>query len=219
MATEHGIALARQDDLSDLSEEVRLFADPGLRTNEGNCDPDGRFYVGTMAYAKTPGAASVYRWTGSGAEPTVVIENVSTSNGLGWSPDGSAAYYNDTPTGEVSVFDYSSADGLQNRRAWVTIPEETGRPDGLCVDAEGGVWVALNQGSAVHRYAPDGSLSEVIELPVRQITACTFGGDTLDQLFITTSRENLAPDEEPAAGSIYVVTPGVTGLPPLPFAG
>mgnify|MGYP002716929000 FL=1 len=99
------------------------------------------------------------------------------------------------------------------------IPEDAGHPDGLTVDAEGGIWTALNGGSAVHRYSPEGELTEVIELPFRQITACTFGGPDLDRLFITTSRENLPDDEEPAAGSIYAVEPGVRGMQPLAFGG
>lgn len=219
VATESGIALAAADDLSDLAEAVRLFDDPGLRNNEGGCDPQGRFYVGGMAYERTKHAATVYRWDGPGSDPVAVITDVTTSNGLAWSPDGSRAYYNDTDTGAVAVFDYDPATGLANRRTLVEIPNETGRPDGLCVDAEGGIWVALNKGFAVHRYAPDGALSEVVEVPVRQVTACTFGGDALDRLFITTSRENLDDDEEPAAGSVYVADPGVSGLPAAPFAG
>lgn len=217
VATESGIALARNDDLSDLGEAVRLFDDPNLRNNEGGCDPEGRFYVGGMAYDRAPGAAALYRWDGPGHEPIRVLDSVSTSNGLDWSPGGTVAYYNDTPTGTVWRFDHDPEHGLRNRHPWVVIDQETGRPDGLCVDVDGGVWVALNQGSAVHRYAEDGSLSEVIEVPVRQVTACTFGGANLDELFITTSRENLPEGEEPAAGSVYRVRPGVRGKAPLPF--
>lgn len=219
IATESGISLARADDLSDLTPAVRLFEDEGLRTNEGGCDPQGRFYVGTMAYDRTEGAASIHRWDGPGTEPVTVLSGVTTSNGLEWSPDGTRAYYNDTPTLTVWAFDHDPATGLGERRPWVRIDEDAGRPDGLCVDAEGGVWVALNKGSAVHRYASDGTLSAVIEVPVRQVTACAFGGADLDQLFITTSRENLAADEEPAAGSVYVARPGVRGLEPRPFGG
>lgn len=219
VAIESGVALAREDDLSDLAPAVRLFDDPGLRTNEGGCDPQGRFYVGTMAYDRTEGAASVYRWDGPGREPQTVIESVTTSNGLDWSPDGTRAYYIDTPTLTVWAFDHDPATGLGERRPWVRVDSDAGRPDGLCVDAEGGVWVALNKGSAVHRYAPDGTLSEVVEVPVSKVTACTFGGPELSDLFITTSRENLAEDEEPDAGSVYVVRPGARGRDPLPFAG
>jgi len=93
------------------------------------------------------------------------------------------------------------------------------RPDGLTVDSQGGVWVALNGDGVVHRYAPDGTLDQVIDVGARKPTACTFGGPGLDQLFITTSRENLAPDEEPPAGSLYSVSPGVSGRPVREFAG
>ncbi|MDO5499721.1 MAG: SMP-30/gluconolactonase/LRE family protein [Propionibacteriaceae bacterium] len=217
VATESGISLASAEDLSDLTPAVQLFHNGGLRTNEGGCDPQGRFYVGTMAYARTEGAASVYRWDGPGSEAATLFGDVTTSNGLGWSPDGTRAYYIDTATLTVAAFDHDPITGLGERRPWVQIDPDDGRPDGLVVDAEGGVWVALNKGSAVHRYAPDGSLSEVVEVPVRQVTACTFGGADLAQLFITTSREKLPEDAEPAAGSVYVVSPGVGGLEPLPF--
>jgi sugar lactone lactonase YvrE len=96
---------------------------------------------------------------------------------------------------------------------------EAGAPDGLTVDAEGGIWVAIWGGSAVHRYTPGGVLSEVVELPATQVTACTFGGEALDELFITTSREGLAPTDEPAAGSLFHVRPGIAGLPVRRFGG
>ncbi|MBE6474731.1 MAG: SMP-30/gluconolactonase/LRE family protein [Actinomyces succiniciruminis] len=111
----------------------------------------------------------------------------------------------------------SRREDLTAPRPFVSIDPAAGHPDGLCVDADGGVWVALNGGAAVHRYAPDGALDAVVELPVRQVTACTFGGDDYATLFITTSREDLPDDVEPAAGSIFAVAPGVRGLAPLPF--
>ena len=101
----------------------------------------------------------------------------------------------------------------------VEIEEGAGKPDGLCVDVEGGVWVALHRGSAVRRYDAEGRLSEVVELPVNKVTACTFGGEGLDRLYITTSRENLPDDVEPASGSVYLAEVGVKGLEPLAFAG
>lgn len=216
---ENGIGLARQEDLSDLEQIVTLFEDSGLRTNEGGCDPQGRLWLGDMAYEKTEGASSVYRWDGPGTEPQTAWDGATIANGIGWSPDGDLAYWNDTPTGRVTVFDHDPERGPVDPRAFVRIPEDAGHPDGLTVDSEGGIWTALNGGSAVHRYSPEGELTEVIELPVRQITACTFGGPDLDRLFITTSRENLPDDEEPAAGSIYAVEPGVRGMQPLAFGG
>jgi sugar lactone lactonase YvrE len=193
-----------------------LWTTDAVRMNEGGCDPGGRFYCGSMAYAETPGAASLYRLDPDGSVATVLVD-LTVSNGLEWSPDGRLAYYVDSATGRIDVMDYAADRGLTDRRPFVTI--ETGAPDGLTVDAEGGIWVALWGGSAVHRYTPEGALSEVIELPVTQVTACTFGGAGLDELFITTSREGLPPDVEPAAGALFHVRPGIAGRPVRQFAG
>src|SRR5690606_25920507 len=111
--------------------------DPGVRMNEGGCDPDGRFYCGSMAYDRTPGAASVYRLDPDGSVRTV-IEHVTISNGLEWSPDGSRAYYVDTDTGRIDVFDYDRETGLTGRRPFAEFDADEGRPDGLAVDADGG---------------------------------------------------------------------------------
>lgn len=219
VATESGIAMAKAEDLSDLEEVVALFQDSKIRNNEGHCDPEGRFWVGTMAYDQTEGAATVYRWDGPGHEPSVGWRNATVSNGLGFSPDHSLAYWNDTPTGQITVMDYDPQQGPINPRPLVQVGPGQGLPDGLWVDVEGGIWTAMNGGSAVHRFTPDGELSAVIELPVSQVTACTFGGPNLDRLYITTSREDLEDHQEPEAGSIYMVEPGVRGLGPLPFKG
>jgi sugar lactone lactonase YvrE len=148
----------------------------------------------------------------------IVLTGVTVSNGLEWSPDGSRAYYNDTATLQISVFDYDAHSGLTNRRTFAEI-RDGGRPDGLTVDSEGGVWTAIANGGAVQRYRSDGVLDEVIELPARKVTACTFGGERLDELFITTSREGLGDGEDPLAGSLFRASPGVPGLPVREFAG
>jgi sugar lactone lactonase YvrE len=192
-----------------------LWTDESIRMNEGGCDPDGRFYCGSMAYDKRTGAGALYRLDPD-LSVHVVVEGVTISNGLDWSPDGSLAYYNDTATGRVDVFDNDSAAGLTNRRLFV----DTGaRPDGLTVDAEGGVWVALANAGAVRRYTPAGSLDAVVELPVTKVTACTFGGEHLDELFITTSRENIDAAAEPLAGALFRACPGATGQRVREFAG
>jgi sugar lactone lactonase YvrE len=149
----------------------------------------------------------------------VVLPDVTISNGLEWSPDGSLAYYNDTPTCSIAVFDYDSQAGLTNRRVFVDLSSEGKRPDGLTVDEQGGVWVALSNGSAVRRYKPDGVLDEVIEVPAKKVTACTFGGPNLDQLFITTSQQGLEPGADPLAGSLFRAFVGVRGFPVREFAG
>ncbi|MBA9003101.1 SMP-30/gluconolactonase/LRE family protein [Thermomonospora cellulosilytica] len=216
IGVERGFALEDAD--GTLTHLPELWADQSVRMNDGGCDPDDRFYCGSMAYDKTTGAGALYRLDPDGST-AVVLDGVTVSNGLKWSPDDALAYYVDTATQQVAVFDYDRASGLTGRRTFVSIPEEDGAPDGLTVDAQGGVWVALNQGGEVHRYTPAGVLDEVVEVPVRGVTACTFGGPALDELFITTSREGLAPGDDPSAGSLFRAAVGVKGRPVREFAG
>jgi sugar lactone lactonase YvrE len=216
IATERGFAL--EDAGGVVRSLVEVWTDPTVRMNEGGCDPQGRFYAGSMAYDQHPGAASLYRLDPDGSVD-VVLEDVTISNGLDFSPDGSVAYYVDTPTGRIDHFDYDRGRGLTRRRPFVELPEGAGHPDGLTVDAEGGVWVALYNGGAVRRYTTDGKLDAVVEVGPRKVTACTFGGEGLRELVITTSRENLRPGEDPEAGSLFRVVPGVRGMPVREFAG
>jgi len=193
-----------------------LWDAPAVRMNEGGCDPEGRFYCGSMAYDETPGAGRLYQLSPDGSVSTV-ISSVTVSNGLEWSPDGTKAYYVDSATGRVDVFDYDRDAGLVDRRPFATLA--VGVPDGLTVDADGGVWVANWGGSAVLRFDTRGTLSDRIELPASQVTSCTFGGPDLRDLFVTTSREHLPASAEPAAGAVFHARPGVRGLPVRPFAG
>jgi sugar lactone lactonase YvrE len=216
IGVERGFALEEAD--GTLKHLDELWSDTNVRMNEGGCDPDGRFYCGSMAYDQQPDAGALYRLDPDGSV-RVVLENVTISNGLEWSPDGSRAYYNDSPTQRIDVFDYDGEPGLSGRRPFAEVPAEVGLPDGLTVDEEGGVWVALYGGGSVRRYTPDGMLDEVIEVPAKQVTACTFGGRDLDQLFITTSREDLKPGEDPLAGSLFRTAVGVAGMPVREFVG
>src|SRR5687768_14850690 len=209
IGVERGSALEEAD--GTLTHLGELWTDTHVRMNEGGCDPDGRFYCGSMAYDQRPGAGALYRLDPDGSVG-VVLENVTISNGLEWSPDGSRAYYNDTPTQRIDVFDYDGESGLTGRRPSAEIPAEAGGPDGLTVVEEGGVWVALYGGGAVRRYTPEGVLDEVIEVAAKQVTACTFGGQDHNQLFIATSREGLEPGEDPSAGSLFRAAVGVAGL-------
>jgi sugar lactone lactonase YvrE len=213
IAIERGFLL--EDTEGELTELPPVFDDERLRMNEGGCDPDGRFYCGSMAYDHARGAGSVYRLAPDGSVDTV-LDGVTISNGLEWTPDGTRAYYIDTPTGRIDVFDYDRDGGLTARRPFV---ETGGAPDGLTVDADGGVWVAFYDGGAVHRYGADGTLDEVVEVGARQVTACTLGGANLDELFITTSREHLEPGDDPLAGALFHADAGVRGRPVREFAG
>lgn len=220
LAVERGFAFA-DNDLSQLRTLPPLWSDPGVRMNEGGCDPDGRFYCGSMAYDENPGAGALYRLDPDG-RVEVVLRGVTISNGLAWSPDGATAYYVDSSTQSIDAFDYSLRTGLVNRRQLVRIPEVAGAPDGLTVDSTGQLWVGMWGGWAVHHYSPTGQLLDILELPVAQVTACTFGGPALDQLYITTSRQGLdkaALREQPSAGALFRADIGRTGLPPLAFGG
>lgn len=213
---ERGFAL--EDVNGSITPLTDIWSGDEVRMNEGACDPDGRFYCGSMAYDQHPGAGALYRLNPDGSI-RVVLQEVTISNGLDWSPDGSVAYFADTATQRVDMFDYERDPGLTGRRPFAKIPADAGRPDGLTVDAGGGVWVALARGGAVRRYRPDGVLDEVVELPTNKVTACTFGGPRLDQLFITTSQQGIDTSRDPLAGSLFRAEPGVKGLPVREFAG
>jgi sugar lactone lactonase YvrE len=195
----------------------------GDRMNDGKCDPAGRFLGGTLTYARDPGACALYRLD-PGGQVSTLLDGVTLSNGLGWSPAGDLLYYADTQLEQVDVLDYDVATGeIAGRRLFVDLHDVPGRPDGLTVDSEGAVWIAMAGGGAVRRYTPDGHLDQVLELPVRLVTSVTFGGDGLTDLYVTTSREGLSEAEvagQPLAGSVFVVAgAGAQGLPANTFAG
>jgi sugar lactone lactonase YvrE len=201
------VALADRLALVDLADESvrtldRLPHGPALRSNDGACDAAGRFWIGTMALDETPGAGALYRYDGSLER---VLDEVTLSNGIGWTRDATRMYYIDSPVQRVDLFDFELASGrVDDRRPFVSIDKSEGIPDGLTVDDEGGVWVALYGGSCVHRYDESGHLDAVLEVPAKNVTSCCFGGDDGRSLFVTTA----APD-----GNVYVTQPGVSGPP------
>jgi sugar lactone lactonase YvrE len=225
-----GIVVAARDGIGAVDEatgRLELIAPieldrPGSRLNDAKCDPAGRLWAGSMAFDFAPGAGSLYRVLPDHSVTRVVGE-VTISNGLGWSPDGDRMYYIDTMAGGVDVFDFDLATGeVTDRRRLVSFEESDGIPDGLAVDAEGHVWVALFGGGCVRRYAPDGRLDDRLELPVSQPTCVAFGGDDLGDLYVTTAAYQLTAEqlaEQPLAGATFVCRPGVAGTPVHPFAG
>jgi len=210
------------------SGELEAIADPEARLprtrfNDGKCDPRGRFWAGTMDMEETAPLGSLYMLA-AGREPRRQWGDITVANGLAWDPDGETFYYIDSPTREVAAFDYDAESGeISNRRAIVAIPDGEGFPDGMTIDAEGKLWIALWQGWGVVRYDPKtGERLGKIDLPVEKVTSCTFGGADLDQLYITTARiglEAAALEAQPFAGGLFKVDPGVAGLAAVPFVG
>jgi sugar lactone lactonase YvrE len=187
------------------------------RMNDGACDSRGRFWAGTMSLAGDTGPAALYR-----LDPDLgvrrVLTGLSISNGIGWSPDGATMFHVDTPRRRIGVHPFDSATGtIAAARRFISVEDERGKPDGLAVDAEGGVWVALWRGSAVQRYSPEGKLEERCELPVSQVTSCCFGDEDLGTLYVTSAARGIR--DEPLAGALFAFRPGVRGLPAAPFAG
>ncbi len=192
-------------DLEDESLETLCLVPHGadMRLNDGACDPAGRFWVGSMELAESPDRAALYRFSDGALD--LILDRVSVSNGLGWSPDARLMYYVDSPTQRVDVFDFDLDTGTSTgRRPFVEIETEAGIPDGLAVDDEGCIWVALWGGFAIRRYTPDGRLDRAVDVPAEHVTACAFGGADRRSLFITTA----APD-----GRVYVTDAGVGGPP------
>jgi sugar lactone lactonase YvrE len=195
-----------------------VFDDERIRFNDGGCDPAGRFWMGTMAYDETEGAGSIYRLDADG-DVARVLTGVTISNGLSFAPDGRSAWYVDTPTGRVDRLQVDPATATISGRSPIVDHVEPGHPDGIAVDAEGGVWAALWDGSGVNRYDAQGRLTDVVRLPCAQVTCPAFAGPELRDLYVTTSRRDLPEGEQPAAGALFRVRPGVAGLPVLPYAG
>ncbi len=220
VATEHAVCLADDAALSDLRPVVTVLDSPEVRFNDGGCAPDGTLYGGSMRYDQASGGGVLVS-VASDTSVTTVRDGVTVSNGLDWSPDGTLAYYNDTPTRSTTIYSWDTDLGLHDGRTLFTLDDgdPAGGPDGLCVDAEGNVWTAIYGGSRVECRDPSGVLVDVVELPVTNVTACTFGGPELDRLFITTTRENVPDGTQPTAGAVYVAVPGARGQPVRPFAG
>ena len=195
-------------------------ARPDVRLNDGAADPWGRFWIGSMAYDEAEGRASLYRFDEvSGV--TTVLESVTISNGLAWSADRSTMYYIDTATAAVSAFELD-ADGLPTRRRVVVQldGEREGYPDGMCIDDNGDLWVALFNGHGVRQYSPNGELLTSVRVETRQVTSCAIGGSGGTTLYITTGQERMSDEErrsDSLAGCLFCVDVGVSAPAILAF--
>jgi sugar lactone lactonase YvrE len=198
---------------------------PDQRMNDGKCDPFGRFWAGTMALDERSHAGALYR-LGADRRVERMLASVTISNGLDWSADGRTMYYIDSPTQCVDCFDFDVASGsLANRRTFVRIPAEHGVPDGLTLDSDGGLWVALWGGGAVHRYSAEALLDGIVRLPTAYPTSCAFGGPDLADLYITSAAIKLSESDraaQPLAGGLFVCRKplaGFTGCAPHRYKG
>jgi sugar lactone lactonase YvrE len=193
------------------------------RYNDGKCDPMGRFWIGSTSIKNTRNAGSLYRIDSDG-KCSLAIEGVTMSNGMAWSPDNSTFYYIDTPTFEVAAFDYNVNTGqISNGRKAFSIHKSEGLPDGMTVDSEGMLWIAHWGGWQVSRWDPNsGQKLMSFRLPVALVTSCTFGGDDLRDLYITSASIGLTEkqhEEQPLAGSLFVIKNcGYQGIAPAVFA-
>lgn len=199
------------------AELGRLPIEPGCednRMNEGKPDPSGRLWFGTMSKTRQPEQSALYRLDGNGVTP---IRTITTGNGTDWDVARGRMYHVDSPTQRIDVFDYDVATGnVENARTWTTIDPDDGLPDGLTIDSEGCVWLALFSGGAVRRYDPDGALMSEIALPTPFVTCPAFGGDDLSTLFVTSSQHRIPEDERadhPLAGALFTIDTGVAGRP------
>jgi sugar lactone lactonase YvrE len=207
-------ATGKQKVLTTVNEPVNN------RFNDGKCDPAGRFLVGSMNMDEKSPTGALYSF--DGRTVTRLLDDIRISNGLTWSPDYKTFYYIDTPTHEVMAFDYDLPTGqIANPRVVITVPETLGWPDGMTADREGKLWIAMWGGAQVTRWDPrKGKLLEQIALPAKNVTSCVFGGENLDELYVTSARAGLDHADLTAfrySGSLMRVKAGIQGMPTFEF--
>ncbi|HYG42400.1 MAG TPA: SMP-30/gluconolactonase/LRE family protein [Bordetella sp.] len=194
---------------------------PNNRLNDGKCDRQGRFWVGSMNDGDRIPSGTLYSVRGDG-QATAHFSGITIPNSLAWSPDGRRMYFADTPTKRILVYDFDVDDGVaHSARTFLDMSGHAGRPDGATVDADGCLWSAEIHAGRVVRYTPDGRQDYVVQLPVTGVTACAFGGSHFETLYITTATQGLteqARNEQPLAGALFAVDVGIRGVAEAPFA-
>lgn len=222
-----GLVLALRDGLAFWSAEnknLEIIANPeagreNARFNDGRVDCQGRLWAGTLG---EDSSSCLYRLDPDGTVH-IMESGITISNGIGWSPDDKTMYYTDSPLRLIYKYDFDSPSGeISNRREFIRIPADEGFPDGLAVDQEGFVWSAHWDGWRITRYDPDGKVERVIYTPVQRPTSCTFGGENLDQLYITSAWTGLGEidrREQPWAGDLMRILTEFTGQPENEFRG
>ena len=217
-----GLVLATREGFCRMTEsgDISVIAaplehDPKVRMNDGGVDPVGRFFAGSMSYDASPRAGTLFMLDLDGCVQ-VAVTDVTISNGISWDRAGDRCFYVDSGQGAIDVFSYDCSSGhLTQRRRLITLPPGNGEPDGLCLDADDNLWVAIWDGWRIDKYASDGRLLLSVPLPVSRPTSCVFGGPKLDRMFVTTSaldfpRARLA--REPLAGQLLSFDPKTVGV-------
>lgn len=223
------VLLALQDgiitlDLSDGKIEYKIKTQihtQNQRFNDGKCDPRGRLWVGTLTVGSETKNNKLY-CIGPDFSISEKMNDLTISNGIAWSLNGSTMYHVDTPTGEVTKHDFDVNTGnISNRQVIIKIPHAMGYPDGMTIDSEGMLWIALWDGCCVARYNPNtGDLLQKIKVPAPKVTSCAFGGENLDQLYITTARCDMSTDEleeYPFSGGLFVADVKIKGVEAYSF--
>jgi sugar lactone lactonase YvrE len=214
LAAGAGFMRLSEDGRAEVVAEPEAAVRDTNRMNDGKCDPLGRFYAGSMAWSQQPGAGALYRYDGT---VRTILSDVTISNGMAWTVAGDRMYYIDTPTRQVDVFTVGADGEPVDRRPAFPIDPADGQPDGMCIDDEECLWVALWGGGKLCRYAPTGEKLATVEVPAPQVSSCAFGGNTL---FITTSQEGYTPADSarhPGAGHLYAIDLPVGGPPAAPL--
>ena len=231
-ASDGAVLIAMRDGLwrfDPRSGHCQVLLDPPYdmateRFNDGKCDPQGRFWVGTIYEPRQPALAALYRYADGRLDR--MAEEITVSNGLAWSPDGATMYWSDTHAHTVFAFDFDGASGaIDNPRVFASFPRKQpgqdlatygGRPDGAAVDAEGCYWSAMFEGQRLVRLSPKGELIREVKLPVRCPTMPCFGGPDLKTIYITSASINRPAEElaqQPWAGCVLALDVDVPGLP------
>lgn len=216
-----GFAHLAVDGTVTLLEQPEAGAEGTTRMNDGKCDSQGRFWAGSMARDKRPGAGSLYRMDAD-LSVRVMLTEVTISNGLAWAQEDRTMYYIDTPTGRIDVLRLDAGGRPVERRPLARVDGSDGVPDGMCIDDEGCLWVALWGGFGVRRYSPGGELIDTLEIDAPLVSSCCFGGPEGRTLFITTSQEDMdeaTREAHPQSGKVFCAELAVGGPPAEGFQG
>jgi sugar lactone lactonase YvrE len=210
LATRSGFRRGSVTERSVLLSDAPVRDGADLRMNDGKCDPEGRFVAGTMSYSERPGAGAL--WAFDGRDTWCLVPETTISNGMAWSASGEVMYFVDSPTRRVDRLEYDRGTGQVGTRSPHIVTGDDGVPDGITIDDEGGLWVALWGASRVCHFSA-GACDEVIEVPTPFVTSCTLGGRDRSTLFITTARR----DGDHRSGALFAVEVPVSGPPPTRF--